>query len=316
MNTTDSNLRQAYAGIDISKNALDLSLADHAPSQFTNNPTGQAELIGLLRAQPTPVHVICEPTGGYERELLAALWRAGITLSLVNAYRVRAFARACGLLAKTDVLDANILRRYGETFTPAALAAPVAQRERLAELVGRREQLVNLLSSEEQRLAALTDKELRKLTSQLIASIRKQIAQLEEMITRQIDDDDTLRTQSARLQQVKGVGPVTASTLLAELPELGHAEDKQISALVGVAPINHDSGTYRGRRMIHGGRDSVRRSLYMAALVASRFNPILHAFYQHLLKAGKPKKLALTAVMRKLIVLLNRLLKNPQFKLA
>jgi transposase len=316
MKTIALNPQPAYAGIDISKDALDLSLAGQSPSQFANTPDGRAELIRLLHQQATSIHAICEPSGGYERDLLAELWSAGIALSLVNAYRVRAFARACGLLAKTDVLDAAILRRYGETLSPEALAAPEPQRERLAELVGRREQLVNLVACEEQRLASLRDKVLRKLGQRLLTNLRQQIFQLEAMINQQVDNDATLRTQSARLRQVKGVGPVTATTLLSELPELGSLEDKQISALVGVAPFNRDSGEHRGRRMIRGGRESVRRSLYMAALVASRFNPILKGFYQRLLAAGKPKKLALTAVMRKLIVLLNRLLKNPQFNLA
>ncbi len=180
----------------------------------------------------------------------------------------------------------------------------------------RREQLVTLLSTEEQRLTQSRDKTVRKLSQKLIRELEKQIVTLEKAIAEVIDDDDTLRQQCERLQEVKGIGQVTASTLLATLPELGQLNRKQIGALAGVVPYNQDSGRHRGRRTIRGGRLAVRRVLYMAATVAARFNPILREFYQRLVTAGKPKKLALTAVMRKLVTLLNHLLKNPQFKLA
>lgn len=316
MKTNQTESAPVYAGIDISKDGLDVAVAGQSPSHYANTAKGIAELIPALAQLPAPVQVICEPSGGYERDLLEALWAKKIAVSLVNAARVRAFARARGLLAKTDAIDAVVLREYGELLRPAALAAPAPQRQRLAELVRRREQLVNLLAMEEQQLAQSRAAEIKKLGTQLIKALQKQIEQIDALIAAQIDEDATLKEQSARLQQVKGVGPVTAATLLAELPELGQLEDKQIGALAGVVPYNQDSGQHRGRRLIRGGRVQVRRVLSMSALVATRFNPILKAFYQHLLKAGKPKKLALTAVMRKLIILLNRLLKNPQFKLA
>jgi len=316
MKTNQTESAPVYAGIDISKDGLDVAVAGQSPSHYANTAKGIAELIPALAQLPAPVQVICEPSGGYERDLLEALWAKKIAVSLVNAARVRAFARARGLLAKTDAIDAVVLREYGELLRPAALAAPAPQRQRLAKLVRRREQLVNLLAMEEQQLAQSRAAEIKKLGTQLIKALQKQIEELDTLIAAQIDEDATLKEQSARLQQVKGVGPVTAATLLAELPELGQLEDKQIGALAGVVPYNQDSGQHRGRRLIRGGRVQVRRVLSMSALVATRFNPILKAFYQHLLKAGKPKKLALTAVMRKLIILLNRLLKNPQFKLA
>lgn len=306
----------AYAGVDISKSALDVSLAGQSPSQYANEPAGIAQLVKVLRKLPSPVRVICEPSGGYERELLAALWAAGIAVSLVNAARVRAFARAQGLLAKTDEIDATVLREYGELLRPEALEAPSPQRQRLAALVQRREQLITILAMEEQRLTQTREAVVRKLGESLIKELQKQVEQIEELIAAQIDDDDTLKGQSERLQQVKGIGKVTASTLLAELPELGKLSRNEVGALAGVAPYNRDSGLQRGRRTIRGGRVKVRRVLYMAALVATRFNPILKAFYHRLVAAGKPKKVALTAVMRKLVVLLNHLLKNPQFKLA
>jgi transposase len=306
----------AYAGVDISKETLDVSLAGQSPCRYANDAAGIAALIKALQAWPRPVQLICEPSGGYERELLAALWAAGLAVSLVHAARVRAFARAQGRLAKTDPIDAAVLRAFGELLQPTPLAATAPARERLAALVQRREQVVSLLAMEEQRLAQARDAVVRKLGTSLLKALQKQVAQLDALIAAQIDEDDTLKGQSARLQEVKGIGPVTASTLLAELPELGTLSRNQTGALAGVAPYNCDSGAHRGRRMIRGGRIKVRRVLYMAAIVAARFNPILHSFYQRLVAAGKPKKVALTAVMRKLVVLLNHLLKNPNFKLA
>lgn len=316
MNKPESKPSPAYAGVDISKDALDVSLAGQSPCRYPNDAAGIAKLVKALQKRPAPAWVICEPSGGYERDLLEALWTAGITVSLVNAARIRAFARAQGLLAKTDEIDAAVLREFGELLQPAALAAPSPERQRLAALVQRREQLLIILSTEEQRLAQSREAVVRQLSARLIKELQKQVEQIEQLIETQIDEDATLKAQNARLQQVKGIGAVTASTLLAELPELGKLSRNEAGALAGVAPYNRDSGLLRGRRTIRGGRVQVRRVLYMAALVAARFNPILKAFYQRLVAAGKPKKLALTAVMRKLVVLLNHLLKNPEFTLA
>jgi transposase len=316
MNKPESKPSPAYAGVDISKDALDVSLAGQSPCRYPNDAAGIAKLVKALHKLPAPAWVICEPSGGYERDLLEALWTAGIIVSLVNAARVRAFARAQGLLAKTDEIDASVLREFGELLQPAPLAAPSPERQRLAALVQRREQLMIILSTEEQRLAQSREAVVRQMSGRLIKELQKQVEQIEQLIEAQIDEDATLKAQSARLQQVKGVGAVTASTLLAELPELGNLSRNEAGALAGVAPYNRDSGLLRGRRTIRGGRVQVRRVLYMAALVATRFNPILKVFYQRLVAAGKPKKLALTAVMRKLVVLLNHLLKNPEFTLA
>ncbi|WP_158277570.1 IS110 family transposase [Opitutus sp. ER46] len=315
MNTTTEPVR-SYVGVDISKEALDVSLSAQGSERHHNNAAGIAGLVKRLGQMPGPVHVICEPSGGYEQALLEALWAAGLPVSLVNAARVRSFARAQGLLAKTDAIDACVLRAFGELLRPAQTAAPAPSRRRLAALVQRREQLVDLIPMEEQRLTQTREAVLKKLTRHLLTELHKQVQQLEELIKAQIDDDATLRGQNARLQQVKGVGKVTAATVLAELPELGKLNRRQVGALAGVAPYNRDSGNLRGRRTIRGGRIKVRRVLYMAATVAVRFNPILKTFYQRLLSVGKPKKVALTAVMRKLIVLLNHLLKDPQFCLA
>ena len=316
MKNPDIKPNPAFAGVEIGKTSLDVSLAGQPPCRHPNDAAGIAALITALKKLPQPVQVICEPSGGYERDLLAALWAAGLAVSLVHAARVRAFARAQGRLAKTDPIDAVVLREFGELLRPGTLAAPSPERERLAALVQRREQLVNLLSMEDQRLAQTRDAVVQKMSGRLLKELQTQIDQMDKLIAAQIAADVTLKGQSERLQQVQGVGPVTATTLLAELPELGTLSRNESGALAGVAPYNQDSGAHRGRRTIRGGRVKVRRVLYMAALVASRFNPILKTFYDRLVAAGKPKKVALVAVMRKLIVLLNHLLKNPQFKLA
>ena len=316
MKTPDTKPTPVYAGVDIGKAMLDLSLAGQPPCRHPNDAAGIAALLESLRKLPQPVQVICEPSGGYERDLLAALWAAGLAVSLVHAARVRAFARAQGLQAKTDPIDAVVLREFGELLHPKTLAAPSPQRERLAALVQRREQLVNLLSMEEQRQAQTRDAVVQQMGKRLLRELGQQIEEMDALIAAQITADATLKSQSERMQQVKGIGPVTASTLLAELPELGTLSRNESGALAGLAPYNRDSGAHCGRRTIRGGRVRVRRVLYMAATVAARFNPILKVFYDRLVQAGKPKKLALTAVMRKLIVLLNHLLKYPQFKLA
>lgn len=316
MNTTDHTSPLLYAGVDVSKNHLDLAILGQRPLRYPNTTEGRNALLATLRKAAGPVQVICEPSGGYERSLLEDLWTAKQAVSLVNATRVRAFARARGLLAKTDEIDAAVLRAYGERLTPAAMTAPSPLRERLAALVQRREQLVEILATEQQRLHQSRNDSVQKMGRQLAKVLENQIAQLDEMVAELIASDDTLRRHHNRLQQVQGVGPVTSATLLAQLPELGELADKQIGALAGLVPYNRDSGQQRGRRVIHGGRVQVRRVLYMAALTATRYNPILKRFYQRLLAAGKPKKLALTAVMRKLVTLLNHLLKNPQFILA
>ena len=237
-------------------------------------------------------------------------------MSLVHAARVRAFARAQGRLAKTDPIDAVVLRQFGEVFTPAPLAAPAVERERLAALVQRREQVVDLLAMEDQRLAQSRDKAVLKLGQRLRKTLVKQLEELDRLIAAQIADDATRHRQSERLQKVKGIGPVTAAPLLAAMPELGTLSRGEAAALSGLPPYDHDSGAHKGRRTIHGGRKQVRRVLSMTALVAARYNPILKAVYDRLVADGKAQKLALIALMRKLIVLLNHLLKNPKFKLA
>lgn len=204
MNTKDEE--SVYVGVDISKDALDLSLAGQGPGRYANDEAGIGQLVKKLKALTKSVRVICEPSGGYERALLEALWSAKIEVSLVNAARVRAFAKAQGLLAKTDQIDATVLREFGELLRPETLEAPSPERQRLAALVQRREQLVTILLMEEQRLMQSRDKVVRKLAETLIKELKKQVKQIEELIEKQIDDDDALKGQSERLRQVKGIG--------------------------------------------------------------------------------------------------------------
>lgn len=305
-----------YVGVDISKDSLDVSLNDTVSVKLKNNRAGFSQLHKSLRALKGTVHIVCEPTGGYERDLLAYLWQNAIALSLVNASQIRSFAKAQGRLAKTDKIDASLIREFGIKMNPPQTKAPSAKVEELAELMQRRKQLDLMLQQEYQRSEQARSQAIKKSHKLTIQLLQKQLDAIHSQIDKLFNDDDELRDKKERLEQVKGVGAITAATLLAELPELGKLGGKEISALVGVAPVNRDSGKFRGRRTTQGGRAHVRKVLYMAALVAARHNPILKAFYQHLIQKGKPAKVALTAVMRKLIILLNRLIKNPNFTLA
>lgn len=303
-----------FIGVDVAK----LALAIQFPGQVwsaANTAQGHAAFLVKLRALGA-VHVICEATGGYEHALVTALHQAGIAVSVINPRQIRDFARACGRLAKTDAIDASILRDYGEKLRPPADSPPAEGEADFAELVRARQELVALITDELNRREHARLPALVKLSHARQKQLERQLATLDAMIDAHIAAHAELVAKAQRLQQVAGVGRVSALTVLALLPELGRIGDAQASALVGVAPLNHDSGQFRGQRHIHGGRAAVRRVLYMAALAATRHNAILKAFYLRLRERGKPAKVALTAVMRKLTVLLNRLLKNPQFILV
>ena len=303
-----------YAGLDIAKASLQL----HLQSKFfdlPNTATGHAQLIKRLAAIPG-IHVICEATGGYERVVVATLHAATLPLSVINPARVRQFARASGELAKTDPIDAAVLTAFGQAFTPEPTPARTATELKLAALVTRRVQLLELRVAEVQRADTCADPDLRKLFSPWLAQMKKQIAKVEALIEALLKAQAPLADQVQRLDGIMGVGRLTAVMVLATMPELGQLNRRQAAALAGLCPYNRDSGQWAGKRCISGGRAEVRRALYMAALSASRSNHLLKAFYDRLIAAGKPAKVALTAVMRKLIVLMNHLLKNPNFSLA
>ena len=311
---SQNNTSIFYVGLDVAKSSLQLDLASQ-PHTLTNDAKGHAQLLKRLRAYPT-AHVICEATGGYEQPVVRVLHAAQVLVSIVEAGRVRHFARAKGLRAKTDPIDATVLSQYGRAIQPVATPAPTVTQARLQELSKRRLQLLDTRTAESNRAVHYTDKLSQRQSRQLLRLLDKQIAACDAAIAELIDADDKLKSQAARLDAIPGVGSVTAATVLAELPELGKITDQAAAALVGVAPYNRDSGDHSGPRHIAGGRTTVRCALYMAALSAVRFDPILKAFYTRLRLAGKKPKVALVACMRKLVVLMNRLLKNPNFQLA
>lgn len=303
-----------YAGLDIAKASLQLHLQGKL-YDLSNTPEGQAQLIKRLAASPG-VHVICEATGGYERAVVAALHAAAVPVSVLNPARVRQFARASGELAKTDPIDAAMLTAFGHAFAPEPTSPRTATEIKMAALVTRRVQLLELRVAEAQRADTCADPDLRKLFTPWLAQMEKQIAKIETLIEALLQSQAPLAAQVQRLDDIMGVGRLTAVMVLATMPELGQLNRRQTAALAGLCPYNRDSGQWAGKRCISGGRPEVRRALYMAALSASRSNHLLKPFYDRLLAAGKPAKVALTAVMRKLIILMNLLLKNPNFTLA
>jgi transposase len=310
---SQNNSTITYAGVDVAKDSLALRWLgrDHACS---NDAKAHAQIVRQLQAADHP-HVVLEASGGYERGLVRALHAAAIPVSVVEPGRVRAFARAKGRRAKTDPIDAAVLQAFGETLAPAATAPETPEQQELADLALRRRQLVEFATAEKNRSAHYEDALRRRQAKALLGMLDRQITQCADAIKTLLDADPELTRKAARLQEVPGVGLVTAATLLADMPELGTLTDTAAAALAGVAPFNRDSGPSAGTRRISGGRRTVRCALYMAALSAVRYDPILHRFHQHLLLKGKKPLVALTAVMRKLIVLLNRLLKNPKFVL-
>lgn len=305
-----------YLGLDVSKAKIDTFCQVLKHGNVSNDPSGHRRLIKALSKLSGPVHAIIEPTGGYEKRLAAALREAGIAVSLVNPRQARDFARAQGKLAKTDRIDARVLADFGAAMRPEPTPPPTAQMEELAALVRRREQLGEMLIAEQNRQEHTDDKVVAKLIKQHVAMLKGQIESVDAAIERLVDSDDDLGGKVRRLQEVKGVGRLSAVKVLAELPELGTLNQKQTAAIAGLAPINHDSGTLRGKRFTGGGRPALRKALYMPALVAARHNQTLRALYLRLIEKGKPKKVALTAVMRKLIIMLNAIIKNPNYKIA
>jgi transposase len=306
-----------YLGLDIAKRTLDLSAHPALPQRaYANDAAGHALLLAALRSVAGPIQIICEATGGYEHDLLAALHAAQVPVTRVNPRQVRDFARAKGLLAKTDTLDATVLAQYGRVFQPAPTVALTPAQQRLTQLVTRRQELLEMITQEAHRAEHHHDSFVAKQARRLTRTLRLHLAQLEAEITALEKADAKLAGQVERLTGIQGVGQRTAWLLLAALPELGTLRRGQAAALAGLAPYNHDSGPQRGRRHIAHGRPLARRALYMAALVAARYNPILHPFYLRLRASGKPGKVALVALMRKLAELANILLKSSSFQLT
>jgi transposase len=303
-----------YVGLDIAEAHLDYCIGDRDEGSCENQPKGRQQLIRRLKQLPHP-RVICEASGGYEKVVVAELLNAGIEVCVVQPGRVRAYAYAEGLLAKTDRIDARLLRRFGQKVAVRLTEPRDPATVVLRELLEHRRQLTEQLAEVEGRIP-LAGATLKRLIQQQQKFLEQQIATVDKMIDEHIDRDPDLRQKSERLQQMKGVGRVLAATLLAYVPELGTIDAAKISALVGVAPYPKDSGTVIGPRHVRAGRAQVRHVLYMAAVAAIRCNPILAEFYQRLKAKGKPAKVCLVAVMRRMLCVLNRLLENPNFALV
>lgn len=303
---TDSKI---YIGIDVSKARLDTSLDDGKAASFANDEAGIAALIERLKAR-SPTLIVLEATGGYERSVTAGLAAARLPVAVVNPRQVRDFAKATGRLAKTDRLDAQVLAHFAQAIQPAQRPIPDEAAQEFAEQLARRRQLVEMLSAEKVRLKQALGKVVRKNVKEHIAWLEKRLHASEDGLRQLIEDSPVWQAKRDLLSEVKGVGSVATMTLLALLPELGTLGRKPIAALVGLAPFNRDSGTLRGRRTVWGGRAVVRQALYMAALSAVRHNPALKAFYTRLRERGKRPKVAIVAAMRKLLTMLNAMLRD------
>jgi transposase len=300
---------EAFIGIDVARDILEVASRPAGEQwQIANDPAGIAVLLPRLRAL-RPTLIVLEATGGLELPLLAAIGSAGLPVVAVNPRQVRDFAKAIGKLAKTDAIDARVLAHFADAVRPAVRPLPDAATQALGALVTRRRQLVEMLTAEENRRKTAPPA-IRADIQAHIAWLRKRLKGVDKELSQAVRTSPLWREQEDLLRSVPGIGPVVSVTLLADLPELGTLDRKQVAALVGLAPLNRDSGTMRGKRTIWGGRATVRAALYMAALVGSRRNPIVRALYTRLLAAGKTKKVALTACMRKLLTILNALLKH------
>lgn len=297
-------------GIDVSKDRLDVHV--HPTNEAFAVPRtaeGIEEMIGKLRPL-APQAVAVEATGGFETVVAASLGAASLPVIVINPAQVRDFAKALGQRAKTDAIDAEVIARFLAATKPEIRALPDAATRLLADLIARRRQIVEMLKAERQREKRLTAPRLKKSIARLIKALEKELASLDTDIADQVKRSPAWREKENLLVSVPGVGPVIARTLIAELPELGRVDRKEIAALAGLAPYTRQSGQWRGRSFIGGGRTSVRTALFMGALTARRHNPVLKAFFDRLISAGKPRMLAIIAVARKLLTILNAVLRD------
>ncbi|SRR5258706_217232 len=296
-------------GIDVSKDWLDIVVIPSGETWRTENIAEEIDVLVEKLEKLVPERIIIEATGGYERLVTSKLYLARLPVCRVNPKRVRYFARSVGQLAKTDKLDAKVLARFGEVIKPALTQLPSDQEALLSALLARREQLTAMRVAESNRMDTAPAR-VRPSLNEHITWLKNQLKELDRQIDDFINQNPDLKEKDEFLQEVQGIGKKTSAKLIADVPELGHCDRKQIAALIGTAPYNHDSGYKKGQRSISGGRPDVRRILYMATLAATRSNPVIKAFYQRLLKAGKKKKVAIVACMRKLLTILNAILRD------
>ena len=305
-----------FIGIDVSKAWVDVAVRPTGEAWRVDQDQAGVEALVLRLQAMSPQCIVMEATGGYEAPIAAALGAAGLPVAVVNPRQVRDFARSQGKLAKTDRLDAAVIAHFGQAsgVTGQALRSPEARA--LEGLVARRRQIIQMRTAEQQRRQRALPV-VREGIEEVIALLNRQVKEIDDELGRRLRESPLWREREDLLRSVPGIGPATVFSLLAELPELGSLDRREAAAVVGVAPLNRDSGKHRGSRRCWGGRGRVRAALYMAALVGVRYNPTLKEFYERLLRAGKPKKVALTACMRKLLTILNAMLKhhtawNPQ----
>jgi transposase len=302
-----------YVGIDVAKVFFDLyDLAGDHGERFEYTPAGIQTCLTYL-VQRSPVLIVLESTGGYETELAVALSDAGLPVAVINPKRIRDFARATGRLAKTDQIDARVIATYAATLQPPHRGVWDEQTRTIKALVARRNQLIEMRTAESNRREHMNDSAIARSITTVIKTLNKEIAKVEEQLRDHIRRTPQLKQKADQLTSVPGIGETTAMMLIAEMPELGNLNRRQIAALVGVAPINRDSGSFRGKRMTGGGRRSVRTSLFLPTLVATRHNQRIKQFYQRLLASGKSKMTALVAAMRKLVTMLNAMIANNQY---
>lgn len=301
-----------FVGVDVSKAALDVCLRPQEKNRrFDHDDDGIQQLVDWLQAYR--VQQVClEATGGLERRLVNTLQKAGFSVAVVNPRQIRDFARAMNRLAKTDRIDAGVIALFAEKMEPRETMPRSKNNEKLRALRTRRQQVVDMIVREENRLHTESDPEVRKMIQKAIKLYRQQKQEIEKKLERCLAQEKNLQHKADLLQTVPGVGPATATAFVIDLPELGQLNRQQIARLVGVAPTNRDSGTLRGKRTTGGGRAHVRRALFMATLVATRHNPKIKRFYQHLLLQGKEKMVALVAAMRKLLIILNSMVKQQK----
>jgi transposase len=303
-------MEQIYVGIDVAKDRLDVHVRPSGEAfAVARDGEGLAALTARLSALG-PALVVLEATGGFEVTVASALAAAQLPLAVVNPRQIRDFARATGRLAKTDALDAEAIARFGEAVKPQPRPVPDEQARALGELVARRRQIVEMMVAERNRRHQLTHRRVVKGLERHLAALQKELTEIEREIGESIRSTPAWRENEDLLTGVAGIAGITAFTIIAELPELGTVGHRQIAALVGIAPFNHDSGTLRGQRHIRGGRVAVRNALYMATLSATRFNPVIKAFYDRLRANGKPAKKAIVACMRKLLTILNAIIRD------
>lgn len=301
-----------FVGIDVSKDRLDVHVQPSGEAfAVARQGDGLDQLVERLRALPAAL-VVLEATGGYETIVAAALAAAALPLVVVNPRQIRDFARAAGRLAKTDRLDAQIIARFAEAMRPEPRPVPDAAAQVLGELVARRRQIVEMIGAENNRRRHLTHKRVLRGMARILAELQAQLSEIEREIDDSVRGTPTWRDKEDLLKTVPGIGSTIARTLIAELPELGSLDRRKIASLAGLAPFNRDSGTLRGRRAIAGGRSTVRAALYMAVMVAIRHKLPLAQTYNHLRQAGKAPKAAITACMRKLITILNAILRDQK----